>query len=484
MPSGEITLRDLIAWTDHLLVDADGMTPHADNSDPLERDVDWVITARATAPMLPTVRGGELVLLPERVMTETGLDLGLLVRELANQPVAAVVLDTDQPVRSPIPVLRTATITGELESDLNRMLTTRRGALLRAGTEIERIVTEHRSEQASPEALLRALADHLGFTFTVLSAAGQVVVTTSDSATSGFSCEGTGQLAHPLRKQRTLVISGVDPDRLALGRLALRRAADAVQHALDHEASSVQDHATRTRLINRALTIAGSDARTAAAMLRRAGIQADGGFRVALAPADIPERGIWPLLTSLGTPLDAGVLHDDHAAWLLQSLHPAPAPTVAPTDAWLAVSAPVRDATDLGGAVRQATFVAVARSAGLIGTGLTRFDNLACLGALRLLYDHWGTQTLDEFVSALIGPLLREDRRGLLRTTLRGYLAFSGTQRLTAEHLGIHRNTLTYRLRQIRQLLAVDPDDPEARLGLHLALLASELPPPRQPDQS
>jgi hypothetical protein len=481
MPSSEITLRDLIAWTDHLLIDADGMTPHADNSDPLDRDVDWVISARATAPMLPTVRGGELVLLPERVMIETGLDLGLLVRELANHPVAAVVLDTDQPVRSPIPVLRTAAITGELESDLNRMLTTRRGDLLRAGTEIERIVTEHRSEQTSPEALLRALADHLGFTFTVLSATKQVVLTTSDSVASDFSGEGTGRLAHPLRKQRTLVVSGLDPDRLALGRLALGRAADAVQHALDHETSSVQDHATRTRLINRALTIASNDPRAAAAMLRRTGIQADGGIRVALAPTGVHERDIWPLLTALGAPLDAGVM-GDHAVWLLQSLHQAPAPTVAPIDAWLALSAPIRDATDLGEAVRQVTFVAGARSAGLIGIGLIRFDDLARLGALRLLYDHWGTPTLDAFVSALIGPLLQEDRRGLLRVTLRAYLAFGGTQRLTAEHLRIHRNTLTYRLRQIRKLLAVDPDDPDTRLGLHLALLASELPPPSQPE--
>lgn len=478
MTSGEITLRDLIAWTDHLSPDPAGAASSGATHvgiDPLDREVDWVITARSTAPMLPAVRGGELVLLPERVIAETGLDLGLLVRELASQPVAAVVLDTDEPVRSPIPVLRTTTITTELESDLNRMLTSRRGDLLRAGTEIERIVTEHRSEQASPELLLRALADHLDFTFSVLSPTGQVVVTTSESVSQAGDAD---RLTRPLGQRRTLVISGLDPDSLALGRLALARASDAVQLAFDHEASSVQDHASRTRLINRALRADQRDPRAAAAMLRRAGIQADNGIRVALAPSDIPERDIWPMLTGFGTPLDAGTLHD-HAAWLLHSLRDTPAAGQSSPDRWIALSSPIRDAAGITEAVRQASFVAGARAAGLISTSVARFDDMAHLGALRLLYGHWGEPTLDEFVKTLVGPLLREDRRGQLRQTLRAYLAFGGTQRTTAEHLGIHRNTLTYRLRQIRQLLAVDPDDPDARLGLHLALLASELPPPR-----
>ncbi len=486
MASGEITLRDLIAWTDHLSPDRGDRSSPADNhaeSDPLAREVDWVITARTSAPMLPCVRGGELVLLPERVATETGLDLGWLVRELANQPVAAVVLDTDRPVRSPLPMLRTTMITAELESDLNRMLTSRRGDLLRAGTEIERIVTEHRGDQAAPEALLHALADHLGFSFTVMSSTGQVLVTTSESVAdaSELAAGDPRQLAHPLRHQRTLVIGELDPDRLALGRMALARASDAVQHAFDHEASSVQDHPSRTGLINRAMRTAPTDPRAAAVMLRRAGIQTDDGVRIALAPVDVHEREVWPLLTSLGTPLDAGVVHD-HAAWLLHALQSVPSPVHTSPGAWIAASAPIRDAAGLAGAVRQATFVAEARSAGLIGHGVARFDDMTHLGALRLLYDHWGTQTLDDFVSAQVGRLLREDRRGQLRSTLRAYLAFGGAQRTTAEHLGIHRNTLSYRLRQVRQLLTVDPDDPDARLGLHLALLASELPPPRQPE--
>jgi DNA-binding PucR family transcriptional regulator len=113
----------------------------------------------------------------------------------------------------------------------------------------------------------------------------------------------------------------------------------------------------------------------------------------------------------------------------------------------------------------------------VIGGSVIRADDLAQLGVVRLLYEVWGTPLLAEYVETLVGELLREDRRGQLRTTLRAYLAFGGSQRVTAEHLGIHRNTLAYRLRQIRGLLGADPDDPASRLSLHLALIASELPP-------
>ena len=63
----------------------------------------------------------------------------------------------------------------------------------------------------------------------------------------------------------------------------------------------------------------------------------------------------------------------------------------------------------------------------------------------------------------------------MLLETLRVYLEQGGSQRQTAEALGIHRNTLGYRLRQIRQALPVDLDAPNTRLTLHFALIAHKL---------
>lgn len=481
MATGEITLRDLIAWTD--LVTADKSQPSASGaarSSLLDRDVDWVVTARSTSPMLPNLRGGELVLLPERVANETSLDLHMLVQELANQPVAGVVLDTDQDVSSALPVLRTARITNELESELNRMLTTRRGDLLRTGTDIERIINRQRTEGAGPEELLTALAQRLGVDFVITTPSGNVLVSTTahPPATAVRDATGGGWLSQPLRHNRRLLVGRLEPGTLALGRFVLESSADAVQRSLDEEATSVQDHSSRTRLINQAINAASIESQRASAMLRRAGIPPDSTFRIAVAPPSSPERDVWPMLRSIGTPVDAGI-YASHQTWLVIEDGRQQQQRDHQINSWLAVSAPVTASPNLADGIRQVEFLIAVKTRELLGTSMIRFDDTARLGALRLLFDQWGCAMLDEFVESMIGPLLREDRRGQLRTTLRSYLAFGGTQRATAEHLAIHRNTLAYRLRQIRQCLQVDPDDPDARLGLHLALLASELPPPR-----
>ena len=60
--NGEITLRDLLSWEPHLHLLAHGQ--QNGDGDPLDRDVEWVVTARTGAPMLPQLRGSELVLMP------------------------------------------------------------------------------------------------------------------------------------------------------------------------------------------------------------------------------------------------------------------------------------------------------------------------------------------------------------------------------------------------------------------------------------
>jgi DNA-binding PucR family transcriptional regulator len=108
---------------------------------------------------------------------------------------------------------------------------------------------------------------------------------------------------------------------------------------------------------------------------------------------------------------------------------------------------------------------------------VARFDRAADLGPYRLLYPLWGSPELEGFANEVLAELPRHDRRGELRRTLLTYLETGGAQVEAAERLAIHRNTLAYRLRQVKSLTGHDPADPTARLLFHLALLAAAVPP-------
>ncbi len=75
----------------------------------------------------------------------------------------------------------------------------------------------------------------------------------------------------------------------------------------------------------------------------------------------------------------------------------------------------------------------------------------------------------------LLSPLRRYDteHHGDLVRTLAAYLQNGGNSTQTANALYLHRNSLRYRLARIQALLGLDPDDPDARLALGIALLIS-----------
>lgn len=76
------------------------------------------------------------------------------------------------------------------------------------------------------------------------------------------------------------------------------------------------------------------------------------------------------------------------------------------------------------------------------------------------------------FVQRHLGPIL--DRPELL-DTLRAWLAVSGSRRAASEQLHLHRNTVGYRVGQLKQLLGVDPLEPAHAAVLHAALAARDL---------
>jgi len=86
-----------------------------------------------------------------------------------------------------------------------------------------------------------------------------------------------------------------------------------------------------------------------------------------------------------------------------------------------------------------------------------------------LLWRHRNDDALDE----LLEPLQRiraKDNSGQLLATLRAWCAHDGQSQACADALGIHRNSLRYRLERIAELSEVDPLRLDGLLSLYLGL--------------
>ncbi|MBB5158611.1 PucR family transcriptional regulator [Saccharopolyspora phatthalungensis] len=103
--------------------------------------------------------------------------------------------------------------------------------------------------------------------------------------------------------------------------------------------------------------------------------------------------------------------------------------------------------------------------------GITFFDEL---GIYRILGQGEGGADIETFVQEWLGSLQDYDRRhhSNLVPTLSQYLECGGNYSATASALVIHRSTLRYRLRRIREISHLDINDVDSRLNLHVATRA------------
>ncbi|MDG9718774.1 helix-turn-helix domain-containing protein [Streptomyces sp. DH24] len=131
------------------------------------------------------------------------------------------------------------------------------------------------------------------------------------------------------------------------------------------------------------------------------------------------------------------------------------------------VGAPRVGLTELGTAWREAS--AAARAA-LAEPRLGPVADWASIGPFRLLTALPPDAPQDPVVRPLLSPAHRE-----LARTAEVYLDCAGQAGRTAAELGIHRQTLYYRLSRVEKLTGLDLDDGEDRLLLHMALKAHRL---------
>lgn len=93
----------------------------------------------------------------------------------------------------------------------------------------------------------------------------------------------------------------------------------------------------------------------------------------------------------------------------------------------------------------------------------------------RLLIGYYSNRALHEVAAHLMAPLRQADINGDLEHTLAAFLDNKSSATATAKALGVHRNTVLYRLEKITALLKLDFNDPEDRLAAHLAVHLAEL---------
>ncbi|WP_327255093.1 PucR family transcriptional regulator [Streptomyces sp. NBC_01244] len=131
------------------------------------------------------------------------------------------------------------------------------------------------------------------------------------------------------------------------------------------------------------------------------------------------------------------------------------------------VSDPVRALTALPAAWQQATAAARAAAA---GPRLGPVAQWSAIGPYRMLASVAEEALDDPVARALRGPANPE-----LARTAEVFLDCAGQAGRAAAALGIHRQTLYYRLSRVEQLTGLDLDEGEDRLLLHMALKAARL---------
>jgi sugar diacid utilization regulator/putative methionine-R-sulfoxide reductase with GAF domain len=106
--------------------------------------------------------------------------------------------------------------------------------------------------------------------------------------------------------------------------------------------------------------------------------------------------------------------------------------------------------------------------------GRARVASYRSLGAFRLLLEVQSPEALRRFVDELLGALLQyaQSRDTPLLETLEALSGARWVRRAAARQLGIHINSMSYRVERIQSLTGLQLDDPETRVAISIALRA------------
>ncbi|MCM1168055.1 MAG: PucR family transcriptional regulator ligand-binding domain-containing protein [Lachnospiraceae bacterium] len=109
----------------------------------------------------------------------------------------------------------------------------------------------------------------------------------------------------------------------------------------------------------------------------------------------------------------------------------------------------------------------------ITGRSVTRYNDI---GIYKLIFGVEDKSVLRDYVNQILGELMKFDSSndsGYI-PLLKAYLENSGSVSQTSEQLGVHRNTVNYKLKSIREILGNQLDE-ESRMNLLLAFHVLEV---------
>ena len=99
------------------------------------------------------------------------------------------------------------------------------------------------------------------------------------------------------------------------------------------------------------------------------------------------------------------------------------------------------------------------------------------MGLYRMLYMVEDRKLLRDLSDKPLSPLIEYDREhnGEYLTTLEAYLRCGGSIKAMSEEMFVHRNTILYRMANIKKLLNSSLEDPQERLIYMVACMIREM---------
>jgi purine catabolism regulator len=465
------------------------------------------VTIRASQPVLPPLRGGEIVIAPARILRELRTVELIDTREAA---ITAVLLEEQdqRPTGARLPLLfASGGYVAEAETRLNRKITERRSELYRLGSELARALSSASLSGASIDAFLGVAETVARRRILLLDRAGEVVGQSSPGndlpapaaleQRDGLALRSNGRnrdwLVHPIIVDETgqefaVAIDLARHESAEMARLVGTQVAASAALLLSHAARQTQRDPARERerFLREVLSKRLRSAATIESRARALGLELSGPHHAALVHApsaralNALRNALGPAQERLATPLDDGdyafiVPANDNARarWSPETQRGG-----GRADVPLIVVGPrAADPSGLGASLAGARVVAELATGGLIeNEGIVWAEAPEQLGIFGLLLRVQatgadGTQALNAYAGHFLSRLEAEDaqRGSALLDSLAAYLDAGGSLTDAAARLGVHRNTLTYRLNRIRELTSADITEPRQRFPLQVA---------------